>query len=462
MRTITRTAAAVAALALAASTAVAQKQSPPAPGPPKGFQVPAPKELTLDNGLRVTFVPYGSVPKVRIELSVRAGNVNEGAKEVWLADLTGDLLREGTKSRTATEVSQAAARMGGSLEVSVGPDRTEIAGDVLPEFGPDFARLVADVARNPRWPEDELPRLKADRLRQLSIASTQPQQIALAKFRSVLYPDHPYGRLFPTPEMVQGYTVEQIRAFYDTNFGAARAHLYVVGRFEAGPIEAAVREAFGGWRKGTPPSPPVASAKSTRAVHMVDRPSAPQSTILLGMPVIDPSKPDYVPLVVTNALLGGAFSSRITANIREQKGYTYSPNSQVSTRFRDAYWAEQADVTTNVTGPSLKEIFHEIERLQKEPPGAEELKGIQNYLAGVFVLQNASREGIINQLEFVDLHGLPETYLNDYVERVYAVAPGDVQRIARTYIQADKATIVVVGDTKLIEEQVAPYGPVTK
>jgi predicted Zn-dependent peptidase len=456
------TTAVLLALAVAASPARAQKEAPPAPGAPKGFQVPAPRVLTLDNGLRVTLVPYGTVPKVRVELSVRVGNVNEGPKEVWLADIMGDLLREGTTTRTATEVSQAAARMGGSLEVTVGPDRTEIAGDVLPEFGPEFARLVADVARNPRWPADELPRLKADRLRQLSIASTQPQQLALEKFRAVLYPDHPYGRVFPTPEMVQGYTVDQVRGFYDANFGAARAHLYVVGRFEAGPIEAAVRAAFGDWKKGAAASAPVATAKSTRAVHVVDRPSAPQSTILLGMPVIDPSKPDYVPLVVTNALLGGAFSSRITANIREQKGYTYSPNSQVSTRFRDAYWAEQADVTTNVTGPSLKEIFYEIDRLQKEPPAAAELKGIQNYLAGVFVLQNASREGIINQLEFVDLHGLPETYLNDYVKRVYAVTPADVQRIASTYIQADKATIVVVGDTKVIEEQVAPYGPVSK
>jgi predicted Zn-dependent peptidase len=113
-----------------------------------------------------------------------------------------------------------------------------------------------------------------------------------------------------------------------------------------------------------------------------------------------------------------------------------------------------------VTGPSLKEIFYEIDRLQNEPPPAQELKAVQNYLAGVFVLQNSSRPGIINQLEYVDLHGLPADYLNTYVQRVYAVTPLDVQRMASKYIQDDRATIVVVGDRKVIEEQVKPYGTI--
>jgi predicted Zn-dependent peptidase len=205
-----------------------------------------------------------------------------------------------------------------------------------------------------------------------------------------------------------------------------------------------------------PPAP-----KTARAVYLVDRPGAVQSTILLGMPVPDPSNPDYIPLSVVNTLLGGYFSSRITANLREAKGYTYSPFSQLSTRYRDAYWAEQADVTTNVTGPSLKEIFSEIDRLQAEQPSADELKAVQNYMAGVFVLQNSSRSGIINVLELVDLHGLPADYLKTYVQRVYAVTPQDVQKLAQKYIQDDKATIVVVGDRKVIEEQVKPYGTIS-
>jgi predicted Zn-dependent peptidase len=260
--------------------------------------------------------------------------------------------------------------------------------------------------------------------------------------------------------MVQGFTLSDIRSFYDSNYGASRAHLYVAGKFDRPAMEAAIRDAFGAWKAGKPSALQAPQPKTARAIYLVDRPGAVQSTILLGMPVPDPSSPDFVPLSVVNTLLGGYFSSRITANLREQKGYTYSPSSQLSTRYRDAYWAEAADVTTNVTGPSLKEIFYEIDRLQAEPPSAAEVKSAQNYMAGVFVLQNSSRNGIINVLEQVDLHGLPADFLKTYVQRVYAVAPQDVQRLAQKYIRDDKATIVVVGDRKVIEEQIKPYGTI--
>jgi len=260
--------------------------------------------------------------------------------------------------------------------------------------------------------------------------------------------------------MLQGYTAAQVRDFWDKNYGAARSHLYVVGRFDDAAVEAAARKAFGDWKKGVPPAEKPAAPKSERAVYLIDRPGAVQSTINLGMPVIDPSNPDWDALSLTNTLLGGSFASRITANIREQKGYTYSPNSQVLSRHRDAYWVEVADVTTNVTGPSIKEILGEIDRLQAEAPAQAELRGFQNYRAGTFVLQNSSRPGIIGQLEFVDLNGLPADYLNGYVKRVYAITPQQVQEMAKKYIQDDKATIVVVGDKKVIEEQVRGFGPV--
>jgi len=456
-----RTALASAALALALSPALlADKQSPPAPAKPKGFSVPKPKTFTLENGMAVTLVPYGTVPKVTVRLAVLTGNVNEAANQVWLADLVGDMLSEGTATRSASKIAEDAAKMGGSLDITVGENRTEIGGDVLSEFGPEMVGLVADVVRHPKFPESELARRKADRARQLSIARSQPQPLAQEKFRAVLYGDHPYGRLFPTEAMLQGYTLADVRGFYDKNFGAGRAHLYVVGRYDDAAMEAAIRKAFADWTRGPAPQLNPPSPKSERAVYILDRPGAPQSTISLGMPVIDPSKPDWDALFLMNVLLGGSFSSRITSNIREQKGYTYSPSSQLSNRYRDAYWAEVADVTTSATGPAIKEILGEVDRLQAEPPSDKELKGFQNYRAGVFILQNSSRPGIIGQLEFVDLHGLPADYLNGYVNRIYAITPQQIQDVAKKYIQDDKATIVVVGDRKVIEEQVKAFGPV--
>jgi zinc protease len=448
----------LALLALAAAAPLfAEKQAPPEAGKPKGFSVPAPHKFTLDNGMAVTLVEYGTLPKVTVRLAVRTGNIDEKAGEVWLSDVVGDLLSQGTETRTAAQTAEAAARMGGELNVNVGEDRTDMSADVLSEFGPEMAALIADVAIHPKFPESELARLKGDRQRQLSIAKSQPQQMASEKFRALLYGDHPYGRLFPSEAMLKGYTIEQVRAFYDANFGAARAHLYAAGRFDTNAMEAAIRKAFSGWKRGSAPSVNLPKPKNEHRLETVDRPGAVQSTIYLGMPVTDPSSPDWVALGVMNSLLGGSFGSRITSNIREQKGYTYSPNSQVSTRYRDGYWIETADVTTKDTGASLKEILAEIKRLQSEPPSAQELKGIQNYLAGTFVLQNSSRTGIIAQLAFVDLHGLPADYLNTYVSRVYAVTPAEVQQMAAKYIQSDKTTIVVVGDKKVIAEQVAPY-----
>jgi zinc protease len=453
----TRLAAILALAALVAAPLTAEKQAPPQPGKPKDFQLPARREVVLPNGIPVILVPYGTVPKVTIRLAVRTGNIDEGPDQVWLAALVGDLLTQGTATRSATEIAQAAARMGGSLDVSVGEDRTDIAGDVLSESGPEMARLIADVVRHASLPEKELTRLKGDRARQLSIAKSQPQQLASEKFRAVLYGDHPYGRLFPTPEMLQGYTAAQVRAFVDQNFGAARSHIYVAGRFDSKGMEDAIRESFGDWKRGAPPAARPPQPKSERAVHQVDRPGAVQSTLYVGMPVIDPSNPDYVPLLVTNVLLGGSFASRITSNIREQKGYTYSPTSQLSVRYRDGFWVEIADVTTKDTGASLKEIFGEIARLAAEPPSAKELLGFQNYLAGTFVLQNSSRAGIIGQLAFVDLHGLPADYLTGFVQKVYSVTPAQVQQMTAKYIRGDRAAIVVVGDRKVVDEQVTPF-----
>jgi zinc protease len=401
------------------------------------------------------------MPKVRVTLSARTGNLYEKADEVWLADLAGDLMREGTTTRTSAQISEEAARMGGSLTISVGPDTTTIVTDVLSEYGHQAAELVADVVRNPKFPESELPRLKANLARNLAVALSQPQQIALQKFRQVIYGNHAYGRVFPTEDMIKGFTLAQVQRFYKDTYGASRTRLYVVGRFDAAAMEASIKKAFAGWDKGAAPSAEVPKPTSSRALHIIDRPGAPQSTVILGAPTIDPAHQDFIAMSVMDAILGGAFASRITKNIREDKGYTYSPYSEISARYKDAYWAENADVTTTVTGPSIKEILAEIDKLQSQPPSKEELAGIQNYLAGTYVLQNSSRGGITNQLDYMDLHGLPPTYASTYVKQVYAVTPDKVMEVAKKYIDDDRATIVIVGDRKVIEEQVKGFGPIS-
>ena len=437
--------------------AVAQIKTPPAGGKAKPFNVPKRETFQLKNGMRVTFVPYGTIPKVAISAVVRAGNINEADNQIWLADLTAAMMKEGTATRSATKLAQDASSMGGSVSINVGADTTSIGGDVLSEFGPQFVALLADVIERPALPASELARLKNNQLRQLTVAKSQPGPLANERFRKILYPNHPYGRLYPTEAMINSLTIADVQKFYRDNFGAKRTHIYVAGRFDGAAMRKAITQAFEGWAAGSEPVMNVPKPTVARTLQLIDRPNASQSTLYLGLPVIDPSNPDYIPFIVANALLGGSFSSRITLNIRENKGYTYSPFSQHSIRYRDAYWVEVADVTTSVTGPSIKEILFEIDRLRKEVPTADEVAGIKNFLAGIFVLNNSSRQGVIGQLAFADLHGLADDYLNTYVQKVMAVTARDVQRVARQYIDPGKITIVVVGDKAKIAEQIKPY-----
>jgi predicted Zn-dependent peptidase len=455
MRTSIRT---IAAAIIALSTVVqAQKQLPPEGGTPRDFKLPPKKQFTLPNGLAVTMVPYGSIPKVTVSVVMRFGNINEKENEVWLADIVGDLMKEGTKTRSAQQVATEAASMGGDVGINVGPDMTTVGGDVLSEFGPKLVGLIGDIIRNPLFPESELARLKKDRVRQLSVQKAQPGSLALEEFRRMMYPNHPYGRVFPSQEMLEKYSLNDVKEFYKNNVGAQRTSIYVAGTFDAKAIEAAVKEAFSSWEKGPAVYVNIPKPVTKKAFGLVERPGAPQSTIYVGIPVLNPIDKDYVKMAVTNSLLGGSFASRITTNIREKKGYTYSPYSQVSSRYRDAYWVEVADVGTDVTGAALKEILGEVKHLGSEAPPADELKGIQNYMAGTFVLQNSTRQGIIGQLTNLKLHGLPDEYLTNYVKNVFAVTPEDVRLMTQKYLRTDEMTLTIVGDKKKVEEQIKDY-----
>ena len=450
---------AIAGILLGAAPAVAQKQTPPEGGPAKAFTVPVNETYTLPNGLKVTLVPYGIIPKAAISLSVDAGEINEGSTRVGVAGLTTDLMKEGTEKQSAQQVAEAAARMGSTLDVRAGKDQTKLAIDVLQEFAPDAVRLLAEVAQLPRLPQSELDRLKNDALRQIALQNSQPQTIALVRFRKILYGDHPYATVVATEADIKKLTIQDVKDFYAGNFGAQRAHLYVAGIFDAAAVKKAIAESFGSWSKGPARLENVPVLKPQHVLDVTDRPGAPQSTLIVGLPVPPATSPDAVPLGVTNALLGGSFNSRITANIREQKGYTYSPRSEISRRYHDGYWAETADVTTQYTGPSLKEIFGEIARMQKEPVSDAELKGIQNYLSGIFVIQNSNRSALIGQLENVDFQGLGENYLKTYVFKVNAVSPAVVQKMTQSYIKPEEMTIVVVGDKSKISEQLTAFQP---
>ena len=449
---------AVALVGYAGANLDAQKQAPPEGGPARAFTVPAYETYTLPNGLKVTLIPYGNIPKVTVDLTIVAGSADEGKDHQGVADLTAELMKEGTEKLSASQLADEAARMGSTLDISSSYDRTDAGLDVLSEFGPEAVRLLADVAMHPRLPESELERLKTDKLRQIAIGASRPQTIALIRFRKILYGDHPYSVVQPSEGDVKKIAIGDVKDYVAGNFNPKRAHIYVAGKFDLPALKKAIAESFGTWKASGPArATNVPTPNPQRLLDVTDRPGAPQSTIMIGLPVASADSPNSIELQVTNALLGGSFNSRITANIREQKGYTYSPFGAISSRYHDSYWVEQADVTTKFTGASLKEIVGEINRLAGAPPSPAELKGIQNYLSGIFILRNSNRGALIAQLQSVDALGLPDDYLKTYVAKVNAVTPGDVQKTTAQYLKPSSMTIVVVGDKSKITEDLAPF-----
>lgn len=431
---------------------VVAKELPPAGGTPGDFTVPATQEITLENGLKVTFIPYGSTPKATVRLISNTGNIDDGEK-VWLADLSFNMLRQGTTNQTAKTLAESVASMGGEIVTSVGMDSSYIGMDVLSEFTDDAVDVLADMVKNASFNEADLARLKTDSQRDLAVRKSNPSGIATEAFYHSIYGNHPYGRLYPTADSLAALTVEDTQTFIKTNFVPNRSHLYVSGVFDQAAVSKAVKAAFADWQKGADRTVKTVLTKPGPTLEIIEREDAPQSTLRLGLTTVDASHPDFNSLNVMNTLLGGAFSSRITSNIREDKGYTYSPRSAVINRVGSAVWYEGADVTAEATGASLMEIFKEIDRLSSEAPSTEELKGVQNYMAGIFVLRNSSRSAIISQLAFLELHGLDKSYLTDYVQNVYGVTPEEVSEIARKYLDVNKMHLTIVGDTESVAPQ---------
>lgn len=436
------------------NSAIAEKQQPPAGGEAKDFVLTQTSGLELDNGLRVVFVPYGNTPKVTLRLVSKLGNYDDGEFD-GIADLAYQLLTEGTKSQSALDIAQRAADMGGQVNTSVGSNSSYLQMDVLSEFVGDAAALLGDLVLNSNLKEDDLERARNNFLRNISVQRSEAQGQALEAFNQTVFGEHPYAVTFADDKKVKAITAKAISAFLEQNLVAKRSVLYVSGKFDQAKAEPAIRAAFADLSTGVERviSTPVYQGEGK--LIFIPRDNAPQSTIYFGLPVVDPSNPDYIGLELMNTLLGGSFASRITSNIRENKGYTYSPRSMVSTRINSALWYETADVTAESTAAALQEIMNEITRLQNEAPSDDELEGIKSYMSGIYVLQNSTRTAIINQLWFLESHGLPLSRLETYVQKVNSVSPEQISALAKKYLSLENMTLVVVGDAASVKPQLA-------
>ncbi len=424
---------------------------------------PRRRVATLSNGLQVVLVESHTFPKITAELFIRSGSAAIAQRSPGLADMTAAVVRTGTESRSSRRIEEDLRRMGSELSTSAGADSSAIAISGLAEFSGGMLELMADLAQHASFPAGEFERERRQRLEELRIERTTPGFLGGERLRRALFGAHPYAIVAPSEEQVQAYHCEELREFYREHYVPADSLLILVGDFASENMLEQAERAFGLWRAAKPatlraPAPPDIRG---RRVHLVHLPGAVQTDVLAGNRAITRNDPDWHRLVLANSIYGGAFNSRLVTNIREQKGYTYSPRSGAHALRQHGYFTVHAAVRNEVVAATLTEIFYEMDRMRSLPVGEEEIADARNYLSGVFSLGVATQDGLASQLSIVYLDHLPEDYLETYREQVRAVSADDVLQAARKYFDSANAQIVLVGDREQIGEQAALFGEVT-
>jgi len=414
----------------------------------------------LSNGLEVVLAESHTIPKFHGELFLRSGNAAAARRAPGLAEMTASVARTGTAKRASRQIEEDLRRLGADLSSHAGADNSAIAFAGLSELSEPLLALVNELAREAAFPEPEFERERRQKLEEVKLDRTQPGFLASERLRKVLFGMHPYAQVAPTEEQVAAYRREDLVSIYRDFYTPENALLLMVGDFDSSAMLETVEKVFGAWQGGKPVIPPAPEPAKPRGrcVHLVHVPGAVQTQIVAGCHAITRKHPDWIKLGVTNSLYGGAFNSRLVMNIREDKGYTYSPRSSVNPLRQYGYFSVSAAVRNDVVAASLTEIFYELDKLRALPVPEPELADARNYVSGVFSLGLATQDGLLSQLATVALNELPDDYLETYREKVRALTPDDLLSTARKYLDSANMQIVVVGDRTQIEPQAALFG----
>jgi zinc protease len=414
----------------------------------------------LSNGLEIVLAEAHSIPKFHGELVFRSGNAAALHRAPGLAEMTASVVRTGTAKHTSRQIEEALRGIGADLSSSAGADSSAIAFAGLSEFADPLLAAVNELAREASFPEAEVERERRQKLEEVKLERTSPGFLASERLRKVLFGAHPYGTVSASEAQVAAYKRDDLLQTYREFYTPENALLVVVGDFEPRAMLASVENVFGAWHGAKPqvPQPVTAANPRGRRVYVVDVPGAVQAQILIGCHAITRKHPDWVKLNLTNSLYGGAFNSRLVMNIREDKGYTYSPRSGVHPMRQGGYFSISAAVRNEVVAASLTEMFYELDKLRALPVPAAEFADAQNYLSGMFSMGLATQSGLLSQLATVALNELPDDYLETYRDKIRAMTPADLQATARKYFDSANMQIVVVGDRRHIEEQARLFG----
>ena len=439
----------------------------PPTGPVRSFDFPLVDSGVLDNGLRIRSVQVPRLPVVTAMMVLDAGEGLLEDGQAGLAVQTGDCLEGGTANRTGVELAEALETIGAGLSIGTGWDSTTVSLSCMADRLDEAMGLLAEVLLQPSFPEDEVERIRGQRLAAIHQREMDPAGAATIASRRLTYADGvPYGRpLAGTVKSVGLFTPESARGLLEARYRPGGAGFVVVGDVDDGQVRSLVETHFGEWTGAVEPRPEIDAEPRTRerGIVVVPRAEAVQSEIRIGHVGQTRGTPLYFPLRVFNTVLGGAFTSRLNLNLREEHGFTYGVRSRFLLRRGAGPWCVSAAVGTEVTADAVREAVSEITTLVAEGPTEEEVSAARDYLAGVFPLQLETTGQIASQIAELLIYDLPDDYYVDYRDRIRSVTLDEAREAARRCIRPDEMTVVVGGDLEEVGGPLEELGwaPVT-
>jgi zinc protease len=431
------------------------RKDAPKPGPASALHLPVPEKFQLSNGLTVLYSERPGLPLVAASLVLRAGSGMNPVERPGLASMTARMLQQGTTTHSALQIADRAADLGATLNSGAGTDTTGISTRSLSRSFPDALELLADVALHPSFPQAEIERVRSERLTGIVQEKDEPFSLATRVLDAALYgPRHTYG--YPdsgTTESIKAISRDDLEKFWKQNYFPDDTALVVTGNITLAALKPLLEKQFGAWKQGRSAAGAMSSPETTDAkVILVDRPGAPQTTLVCFSMGLARSTPDYAPVEVMNTDLGGLFSSRINMNLREAHGYTYGAFSFFRFHRAPGPFIAGADVRTDATAPATAELFKELRRMRDTQMTPAELilskDSIARSLPGRF------ERGTEAAASFAELftYDLPLDYFSTLPERINAVTIEQAQAVAKKYILPDKMIVLAVGDRAKIEE----------
>lgn len=434
----------------------------PQPAPPRDYHFPRFERRSLANGLQLVVAPVTKLPVVTVAVLVDAGAVCDPNGREGLAHLTARLLLEGTRHSDGAELTERFERLGASVDAHADWDAAAVTLTALTENLAPAVAILGEVLREPAFREREVARLQSERIAELLQLRTEPRGLADECFSRFLYES---GSRYARPDAgdeqsVNAITREDIVRFFETRYVPAGISIIVAGDISADAAERLVVRTLGDWAGARPARVESSDlpAHRERAVHLVAKSDAPQSELRVGHIAIPRNHPDYFPVVVMNAVLGGLFNSRINLNLRETHAYTYGAFSGYEWRRQAGPFVVSTAVRSDVTDASVREILGEIDRIRNEPIAPDELSLATSYLDGVFPIRYETTAAIASALATLVVHELPDDYYDRYRAHVRSVTAEQALEAAQRHLHPDQLQTVVVGDPDAVRTPLEALG----